>query len=139
MKDAGLLWLLRAFFALVLLSMFAVTGWASTRCALFAIPREVYTHPWFLATLVDAYWGFLTFYVWAAWKERGAAARILWFVAVVLWGNIAMAGYFLRELFAIRTSSEIALVFTRRNPGRVALAGGLVVAGLVVYLAAWNA
>lgn len=139
MNPPYLLWGLRGLFGLVLATMLAVTSWASLRCPLFAIPPDVLGHPWFIATLVDAYWGFVTFYVWAAWKEQGAAARVLWFLAVILLGNLAMAVYFLRELAAIRTSGEIGLVFTRRNPGQLPLAGALTAAAIVVYLFAWIA
>lgn len=136
MKSSLSLWFLRALFVLVLGSMLLVTSWASVRCPLFDIPSDVLWHPWFIATLVDAYWGFITFFVWVAWKEQDGIARILWFLAVVLLGNIAMALYFLRELWAIRTPDEIGLVFTRRNPGRTLLAGVLTaVAGLVYLLA----
>ena len=128
-----MLWALRILFVAILGSMLAVTGWASTQCALSAIPREVWTHPWFIATLVDAYWGFVTFYVWAAWKERGWAARILWLVAVLALGNIAMAVYLLPELFAVDSSKDLALVATRRNSGRLGLPVLLVALSILVY------
>ena len=131
-----MIWFLRLLFLTVLGSMLAVTSWASWQCALFAIPREVWTHPWFIATLVDAYWGFLTFYVWAAWKEQGAAARALWLLAVLALGNIAMAAYFLRELFGMKTTDDLALLFTRRHPGRLVLPAALVGASVVVLFLA---
>ena len=77
---------LRLLFLLILASMLAVTSWASLQQSLFAIPREVIRNPWFIATLFDAYWAFITFFVWVAWKEGSLAARILWFVALVLLG-----------------------------------------------------
>ena len=46
--------LLRSLFLFVLASMLAVTSWASWRCPLFAVPRDVFAHPWFVATLFDA-------------------------------------------------------------------------------------
>ena len=52
---------LRLWFTLVLLGMLGVIGWASAHCALFDIPREVVTHPWFIATLLDAYLAFIAF------------------------------------------------------------------------------
>ena len=127
---------LRVFFVIVLASMLAVTTWASLHTPLFSLPREIYTHPWFVATLVDAYWAFLAFYVWVAWKEQSLAARLLWFVAIVLLGNIAMALYMLRELFAISAGDPLDTVFSRRNPGRVALPAGLTAASVAVYLLA---
>lgn len=54
--------------------------------------------PWFDATLVDAYCGLLKFFIWVAWRERSVAARVAWFVAIMLPGNLAMSGYVLLEL-----------------------------------------
>jgi len=127
---------LRGLFIVILLSMLAVTSWASLHTPLFDIPREVLRHPWFIATLFDAYWAFIVFYVWAAWKEQSVAARILWFVTVIALGNIAMAVYFLRELFRIPAAGPIDEVFTRRNPGSVTLPAVLVALSVGVYLLA---
>ena len=136
MKTSFSVWLLRGLFVLVIASMLAVTSWASLHTPLFDIPPEVIGHPWFLATLLDAYWGFITFYVWAAWKERSGAARALWLVNVLLLGNFAMAAYFLRELAVIRTTPEIGLVFTRRNPGTLLLPSMLLSTAVVVLFLA---
>lgn len=131
-----MLWFLRFLFIAVLASMVWVTSWASLQVSILAIPRDVFTHPWFIATLFDAYFGFLTFYVWLAWKEQSLAARVLWFVDVMLLGNLAMAIYVLVELFRIEESSQIAETITRRNPGKLALPGALVAASVGIYLLA---
>ena len=128
--------LLRALFIVVIASMLAVTTWASLHTPIFSIPRDVFTHPWFIATLFDAYWAFIAFYVWVAWKEQSAAARIGWFVAIIALGNIAMAVYMLRELFAVPADGPLDPVFTRRNPGSVLLPVLLGAAGVGVYLLA---
>ena len=94
----------------------------------------MFTHPWFIATLLDAYWAFITFFVWVAWKERATAARILWFVAIILWGNLAMATYVLVELFRIQRSDQLGEVFATRRPGNIALPATLAIAGAGVYL-----
>jgi hypothetical protein len=127
---------LRALFVVVIASMLAVTTWASLHTPIFSIPREVFTHPWFIATLFDAYWAFIAFYVWVAWKEQSAAARIGWFVAIIALGNIAMAVYMLRELFSVPADGPLDPVFTRRNPGSVLLPVLLGAAGVGVYLLA---
>ncbi|MBL9133727.1 MAG: DUF1475 family protein [Verrucomicrobiaceae bacterium] len=106
---------LRVFFALVLLSMLAVTGWAGVQCALWKTPREVVTHPWFIATLFDTYWAFLTFYCWLAYKEVSWLARALWLVAILLLGNIAMAVHMLIQLFKVPTNARIEDVLLRRK------------------------
>jgi predicted permease len=131
-----MLWFLRLLFIAVLGSMLWVTSWASLRVSVFAIPRDVFAHPWFIATLFDAYFGFLTFYVWQAWKEQSSAARVLWFIAVMLLGNLAMAIYVLVELFRINESAQLAEVIIRRNPGRLVLPSALVAASIGIYLLA---
>ncbi|MCA8996636.1 MAG: DUF1475 family protein [Planctomycetaceae bacterium] len=75
--------------------------------------------PWFVATLADAYFGFLTFSVWVAYKETGWVARVLWFIGIMLLGNFAMSAYVLRELWTLpehATSAEqrIQAVLLRR-------------------------
>ena len=105
---------LRIFFSIVLISMLAVTSWASLQCALWDTPRAVATHPWFIATLFDTYWAFLTFYCWVVYKERGWPARIGWLIGILLLGNIAMAIYMLIQLFRVPMSAKIEEVLLRR-------------------------
>lgn len=104
---------LRVFFVVVLVSMLAVTGWASTQVALWDIPGEVGGHPWFIATLFDTYWAFFTFYLWLAYKERTLLSKVLWFLAVVLLGNIAMAAYMLIQLFRLPTDAPLERLLLR--------------------------
>lgn len=127
---------LRCFFSLVLLSMLAITGWAASRGSVLAIPREVFTHPWFLATLADAYWAFLTFFGWVAWKEQAWLARLLWLISILALGNLAMAAYALRELGSVKSDTSLAEVLTRRQDGRLVLPACLAGAGVAVYLLA---
>jgi hypothetical protein len=125
---------LRALFLVVLASMLWVTSWASVQCPLFAVPRAVFTHPWFIATLFDAYWGFITFYVWVCYKQTAWTARIAWFVAIVALGNIAMSSYCLAELFQQPTEGKLpdVLVLRRGGPGWLGLV--LAVAGVAVTI-----
>ena len=106
---------LRALFIVVIASMLWVTSWASMQCPLFAIPREVFAHPWFIATMADAYWGFLTFFVWVFYQQTHWLARLAWFVAILLLGNIAMAAYCLAQLFRASPGDELSSVLTRRT------------------------
>ncbi len=105
---------LKVFFLIVLVSMLCVTGWASGQCALWKTPRAVVTHPWFIATLFDTYWGFLTFYCWVFYKEVSSVSRILWLIAILLLGNIAMAGYMLWKLFKLPPGSKMEDLLLRR-------------------------
>ena len=105
---------LRAFFLLVLAAMLWVTSWASFHCALWDTPRAVATHPWFIATMFDTYFGFLTFYCWVAYRERSLVARLAWLMAILLLGNIAMAIYMLIVLFRVPASAKIESILLRR-------------------------
>ncbi len=109
-----MIWFLRIAFSGVLLSMLWVTSWASNFQALWELPREVFTHPWFVATLFDAYFGFLTFYCWVAYKETALWARIFWLLAILLLGNIAMAGYMLWKLCALPSRASMEDLLLRR-------------------------
>jgi hypothetical protein len=131
-----MIWFLRILFGLVLASMLWVTTWASLHCPLFSVPRDVFTHPWFIATLFDAYWGFTTFFVWVAFKQTAWLARIAWFVAIMLLGNIAMSAYCLSELFLSPATGRVTdlLVVRRGGPGWLGL--GLALAGVAVMLVA---
>lgn len=109
-----MIWFLRIFFSIVLVSMLCVTSWASRQCALWEIPSSVGGHPWFIATLFDTYWAFLTFYCWVAYKERSWISRIGWLLGILLLGNIAMALYMLILLFRAPTSSRMENILLRR-------------------------
>lgn len=133
LRSSAVVCMLRLLFVAVFLGMLGVTTWASLRVSIVEIPREVFTHPWFLATLSDAYFGFLTFYVWVAWKEQSWWARLLWFVAIMLLGNLAMALYVLSELRTLKEKAELPALFSRRNPGHLALPASLVALAVAVY------
>ncbi len=107
--------LLRTFAFVVLAAMLAVTGWASSVQALWKIPPEVHGNPWFIATRFDAYFGFLTFWLWIAWKEKSWQARIGWLVAVLLLGNIAMAVYLLIQVRGLPAGASVERLLLRRH------------------------
>ena len=71
-------------------------------------------NPWAVATLYDAYCGFLTFYVWVAYKERALSARALWFVLMMGLGNVAMSVYVLKQLMRLKQDEPAWVVLQRR-------------------------
>jgi len=132
-----MIWFLRCLFVVVLGSMLWVTSWAGMQQSLGAFAHSATMRdPWVIATLFDAYWAFIAVYVWVAWKEPSLAARVLWFISIIALGNMAIAAYFLRELFSIPATGPLADVFARRNPGRLVLAGILTAASVAIYLLA---
>jgi Protein of unknown function (DUF1475) len=127
---------LRFLCVIVIASMLWVTSWASLHCPLFAVPRDVFTHPWFIATMFDAYWGFTTFFVWVSYKQTSWLARLAWFVAIMLLGNIAMSSYCLDELFRLPRDGRIADLLTVRRAGPGGLGLALAALGGTVLLLA---
>jgi len=109
---------LRLAFSCVLITMLLVTSWASSRVPLWETPRSVVGHPWFIATLFDTYFGFLTFYAWLAYKETSMVARALWLVAILALGNMAMASYMLLVLFRLPPNATMEQVLLRQAKAR---------------------
>jgi hypothetical protein len=82
--------------------MVAVTVWAAAHENILLIPPLVLNDPWFKATLFDAYFAFLSFFLWICYREKSLITKILWFFAVVFLGNIAMSLYFLIALYRLK-------------------------------------
>lgn len=122
--------LLTAYFVLVLVAMTWVSWHASTAPSTSALPAytgqalnvlkgyvTVCSEPWGLATMFDAYFGFLAFWLYVAWRERSASARARWLVALLLLGNFAIAGYALGCLYGAPADADLGHVFfTRKQP-----------------------
>jgi len=110
--------LLRLIFGFILLSLLAYTGWASTQqpvwewTGLIERPNSY----WTIATLIDAYYGFVTFYVWVFYKEQRVLPRLGWFAAIMLLGNMAMSAYVLLQLARLRGDEPAANLLVQRNP-----------------------
>lgn len=98
----------------MLLAMLAMTTAASLHRGVFQALGDLWTDLWFKATLMDAYFGFITFYVWVAYKERRNRARILWFVLIMCFGNIAMATYVLIQLFRMVPGESMETLLAKR-------------------------
>jgi len=95
---------LKMLFAAILVYMIGMTTWVSLHKSIVLSPSEFsWTgSPWAVATLFDAYLGFITFYTWVAYKETSWAARVIWFLLIMGLGNIAMSSYVLIQLFRLR-------------------------------------
>ena len=93
--------------------MLTVTTWASLERGVLTAGRELIGDRWFQATLIDAYFGFITFYVWVAYKETKFYSKILWLLSILTLGNIAMAIFMLKELVLYGNRSLEELLVTR--------------------------
>ena len=108
---------LQMLFAFILVSLTAYTLWASTRQPVWEW-GGLTTPPdnlWTIATLIDAYCGFITFYAWVLWKEVRALPRAQWFFAIMLLGNIAMSAYVLRQLARLKPADSMDTLLSARN------------------------
>lgn len=108
---------LRLIFSVILLAMIAVTTWASLRQPVWEWGglTQAPDNGWTIATLFDAYFGFMTFYVWLAYKERRWLPRLGWLIAILLLGNMAMATYVLLQLRRLPTDEPMATLLTARH------------------------
>jgi hypothetical protein len=109
---------LKLVFTLALLCILGATAWASLQMPFWKTPQAVVTHPWFLATLVDTYLAFFTFWVWVAYKERSMLARAMWLLLIFALGNIAIAGYMLLQLWRLPPQARVEDLLLRRPLGR---------------------
>ena len=106
-------WLLVSLCLVVIACMTCITIAASLDRNVLEAGQGLWPDPWFVATLMDAYFGFLTFYVWVAYKEQSWVARGCWFLAIMLLGNFAMSGYLLWQLSKMKDFSWEALLLRR--------------------------
>ena len=108
---------LQLLFSFILVSLTTYTLWVSTQQPVWQW-GGLTTPPdnlWTIATLIDAGYGFITFYVWVFWKETRALPRLLWFVAIISLGNIAMSAYVLRQLARLGPDDSMGTLLSARN------------------------
>jgi len=105
--------LLKFLFAVIFVFMTAMTIRTSLEIPLWK--ASFVGNPWAWATLYDAYFGFLTFFCWVAWRERSVSLRLVWFVLIMVLGNIAMSLYVIVQLFALKDGEPVDALFHRKN------------------------
>jgi hypothetical protein len=88
-------------FTAILAAMTWVTVTASLDRSVLLAAGEIWTDPWGRATLFDAYFAFLTVYLWIFYRERRWGPRVVWLVLILTLGNFAIAGYFLWALWRL--------------------------------------
>ncbi|MGE0188098.1 MAG: DUF1475 domain-containing protein [Steroidobacteraceae bacterium] len=108
---------LQLLFSFILFGMLCVTSWAGLVQPVWQWTglTQPPNHAWAIETLFDAYFGFITFYVWVIYKEQFVAKRVLWFVAIMTLSNMAMAIYILKELAKLESDNDMAQLLVRRN------------------------
>lgn len=102
-----------------LLSMLIVTSWASTHESVVVALQRLPSDPWFIATMFDAYFGFIFFWFWVLYRERQSSLTtshwiirsIAWLIGILLLGNIAMAVYILLQISKFSPSDSLEKLF----------------------------
>ena len=105
-------------FSAIFIAMLLCTGWASTQQAVLQW-GGLTTGPdraWTIATFMDAYCGFLTFFAWVVYKEQRWLPRIGWFIGIMLLGNMAMSAYVLLQVLRLKDGQDMAVLLAARNP-----------------------
>ncbi len=111
---------LSVFAGLVFVALVAVSVWATGHQALVAAISDLvanpaaHNNPWFVATLFDAYFGFLWFWLWVAYKQTTWISRLLWLALILLLGNIAMAAFVLLQLWRLPKGAGLEQLLLRR-------------------------
>ena len=106
---------LRILFSLIFIGIIAATVWASLEKNVIWGFEWLFQERWGVATLADAYFGFLTFYAWVFYKETSWPARGAWFIGIMIFGNIAMSFYMLKLLFSLPESATARDVLLRKS------------------------
>lgn len=104
---------LQVLFGAILVSMVAVTARATWDRGVFEAGRALWPDWWFKATLADAYFGFLTVYLWVWYRERAWQGRAVWALAFAALGNIAIAVYVLRAIARLPRNASIETLLVR--------------------------
>lgn len=108
---------LKILFTCIFATLLIYNSWAATQQAVWqwgGLTTGIDRY-WTTATFLDAYAGFITFYAWVVYKEPGAWSRILWFIAIMALGNIAMSSYMLLQLFRLRPEQDVSAILNRRS------------------------
>ena len=105
---------LQILFGAIFIWMTAMTIRTSLAVSLWEAWPSYAANQWAVATLWDAYCGFLTFYIWVVYKERSIWTRILWFVLIMGLGNIAMSLYVSLQLMRLRAGDPLESILWRR-------------------------
>src|SRR5262245_15978784 len=108
---------LRLVFGFILISMIAVTSWASIRQPVWEWGglTQAPDNAWTIATPFDDYYGFITFSVSLVYKETRWLPPVPPLPASLVLGNMAMSGYVLWQLRKLPLNAPMATLLTARN------------------------
>jgi hypothetical protein len=94
--------------------MLALTVWSAAHENILAIPPVVLNDVWFKATLFDAYFAFLSFFLWICYREKSLRLKVFLFFAIVCLGNLAMSIYVLIALYRLKPGEGVEKLFLKQ-------------------------
>ena len=100
--------------AIIFILMLVVTVRATNQMSIPAAWPAYAANPWAVATLYDAYCGFLIFFLWVAYREQTLALRVLWFVLIMALGNMATSAYVFWQLWRLAPGAPLSDVLVRK-------------------------
>lgn len=100
----------------VFAAMVAVTTWASLDANVLVGFQRLLADRWGVATLFDAYFGFLWFWLWIAYKEASPWRSLLWLLLLGALGNLAIAAYVMVQLVRLQPGDGFETLLLRRAP-----------------------
>jgi hypothetical protein len=106
---------LKVLFGFIFVFMVTMTIRTSLQQSLWDARPAFLASPWSMATLYDAYFGFVTFFCWLAWRERSTAIKVGWFILIMAVGNIAMSLYVLIQLFRLKPEESVCGLFQQKT------------------------
>jgi hypothetical protein len=98
----------------VFVLMVAVTAWASLDANVLVGFQRLLADRWGVATLFDAYFGFLWFWLWIAYKEASLGRSLLWLLLLFTLGNLAMAAYVMIQLHRLQPGGGVEALLLRQ-------------------------
>lgn len=104
---------LKFLFAAIFIWMTVLTIRTSLAVSLWSAWDSFAANRWAVATLYDAYFGFITFWMWVAYKERTIWSRSLWLLLILGLGNIATSLYILIQLFRLKEEQPVEALLRR--------------------------
>ncbi|WLT33574.1 DUF1475 family protein [Geothrix sp. PMB-07] len=102
------------FAGVVFAAMVAVTTWASLEANVLVGFQRLLADRWGVATLFDAYFGFLWFWLWILYKEGHLGRSLLWLLLLFALGNLAMAAYVMVQLARLKRGDGVEALLLRK-------------------------
>jgi len=99
----------------VFAAMVFVTTWASLDANVMVGFQHLLSDRWGVATLFDAYFGFLWFWLWIAYKESSLGRSLLWLLLLFALGNLAMAAYVMVQLVRLKPGEGAEALLLRKT------------------------